>query len=220
MKIFIDSSKVEEIKSLIDRVDGITCNPSIMRKEGVLDYEKGAKAIIEASKGKPVSIEVIADDFDEMERQARLISSWGENVYVKIPIINTKGQDSCRLINILNAEGIPINVTAVTNRQQLFNLWITGNPLIVSIFAGRIADTGENPVSKFFNRINGVEFLWASPREVFNIYQAEEAGANIITVTPELFRKYEKMKRYDLDQLSLDTVKMFYSDAKESGYNL
>lgn len=217
MKIFLDSSDINEIKDLIDKVDGVTTNPTIMRKAGVTDYEKSAKEIIAVSKGKPVSLEVFADDFDEMERQARIISSWGDNVYVKIPITNSKGESSVALINSLD---LPVNVTAMTLRSQIKELNQVVAGRIFSFFAGRIADTGIDPSEIFLPLMVNIETLWASPREVLNIYQAEEAGADIITVTPELFRKYEKMKGYDLNQLSLDTVKMFHDDAVASGFKL
>ena len=190
-----------------------------MRKAGITDYEKFCKEVLSITK-KPVSFEVFADEFDEMERQARIISSWGENVYVKIPITNTKGESSVRLINRLTQMGIKINATAVTQRDQYINI-IPFAPLIVSIFAGRIADTGEEPRYWFIEYgLPTAELLWASPREVLNIYQAEQAGADIITVTPELLTKYEKMKGKDLYELSRETVQMFYDDAKESGFVL
>ena len=211
-----------------------------MRKAGVTDYEKFCKEVLSEVGDKPVSFEVFADEFPEMERQAKIIASWGENIYIKVPITNTKGDPSCQLIRKLNRQGIKVNITAVCN--PLWTTFITllkgegketltAKAIIISIFCGRIADTGRDPEWIFKEvktgvnhdyqlRNNNIKYLWASPREVFNIYQAEEAGADIITVTPELFRKYEKMKGYDLKQLSLDTVKMFYSDAKESGYKL
>lgn len=225
IKIFLDTCDMNEIEELIDRVDGITTNPSIMRKQGVTDYEAHSKAIIQASKGKPVSIEVIADDFKRMERQARKIAGWGENVYVKIPLANTRGDATVGIARKLALDGVKLNVTAITAFPQMLGFPLAGEAKrIASIFCGRIADTGVDPVRVFAYikslRFKNTEFLWASSREVLNIYQAEKAGADIITVTPELFRKYEKMKGYDLNQLSLDTVKMFYDDAKASGYLL
>lgn len=217
MKIFLDTSDINEIRALKDKVDGFTTNPTLMRKEGVVDYEKFCKEVLAEVGDKPVSFEVFADDFDEMERQARTISGWGENVYVKIPITNTRGESSIELVEGLQRDGIKVNITAVFTYDQLVGLSDSVTPRIVSIFAGRIADTGIEP--QMF-RYGLAEILWASPREVLNIYQAEQAGADIITITPELFRKYEKMKGYDLNQLSLDTVKMFYQDAKESGFKL
>ena len=220
MKIFLDTSDINEISNLKDKVDGFTTNPTIMRKAGVIDYEKFCKEVLAEVGNKPVSFEVFADDFGEMERQARIISSWGRNVYVKIPITNTKNVITTNLIDRLSKDGIKINVTAIMLRTQLQTISQATAPMILSFFAGRIADTGIDPKDIFTPTIHNTESLWASPREVLNIYQAEQAGADIITVTPELFRKYEKMKGYDLNQLSLDTVQMFYQDAKESGFKL
>ena len=219
MKIFLDSSDINAIKEFEPKVDGFTTNPTLMRKAGVTDYEKFCKEVLTVVNGKPVSFEVFADEFDEMERQARIISSWGENVYVKIPITNTKGESSKDLINKLSKEGIKINITAITKWKPIREVKLSA-PMIVSLFAGRIADTGRDPKSFLPYAYGKVEVLWASPREVLNIYQAEEVFADIITVTPELLTKYWKMKNKNLDELSLDTVKMFYTDAKEAGYTL
>lgn len=220
IKIFLDSSDIEEIKNFKDKVDGFTTNPSLMKKAGVKDYESWAKKVLEIVKDKPVSFEVIADDFDEMERQARIISSWGKNIYVKIPITNTLGVITGNLIDKLSKDGIKINVTAIMRRDQLQFLSQAVAPMILSFFAGRIADTGIDPRNIFRPSIYNMETLWASPREVLNIYQAEQAGADIITCTPELIKKYEKFKGMDLNVLSLMTVKQFYEDAKESGLKL
>ena len=227
MKIFLDSSDISAIKEFEPRVQGFTTNPSLARKAGITDYEEFCKEVLEIVKGKPVSFEVLADEFDEMERQARIISSWGENIYVKIPITNTKGESSSYLINRLLAEYMRINITAVFLAEQLNFSFPTNSFFkkpIVSIFAGRIADTGLNPV-RFIKAVrkkysDWAYILWASPREVLNIYQAEKAGADIITVTPELFIKYEKMRNYDLNELSLDTVRMFFNDGQAAGYKL
>lgn len=216
IKIFLDTSDINEIRALKNKVDGFTTNPTLMRKAGVDNYEKFCKEVLSEIQSKPVSFEVFSDEFDEMEQQAKIISSWSENIYVKIPITNTKGKSSIDLINKLQFDGIKINITAVFYFDQLNGLIDHMTPRIISIFAGRIADTGIEP--KMF-KYGFAEILWASPREVLNIYQAEKAGADIITVTPELFRKYEKMRNYDLRQLSLDTVKMFYSDGQAAGYN-
>ena len=226
MKIFLDSSDINAIEEFEPKVDGFTTNPTLMRKAGVTDYEKFCKEVLTVVNGKPVSFEVFADEFDEMERQARIISSWGENVYVKIPITNTKGESSISLINKLR--GIFLNITAVLPDTQVRELIVKATPepgSIISIFCGRIADTGRNPKEwiEFARKViprNYLSILWASPREVLNIYQAEKAGADIITVTPELLTKYWEMKDKDLNELSLDTVKMFYNDAEEAGYTL
>ena len=223
IKIFLDSSDISAIREYKDKVQGFTTNPTLMRKAGVTDYEKFCKEVLAEVGNKPVSFEVFADDFDEMERQAKLISSWGDNVYVKIPIMNTKGEGSFGLIKKLS--DLKLNVTAVTEITQVESLKTLINPeSIISIFAGRIADTGIDPmeyVSKAKNLVGeSVQILWASSREVLNIYQAQEAKADIITCTPELIAKYEKFKDMDLDELSLETVKMFYNDGKEAGYKL
>ena len=199
-----------------------------MNKAGVRDYEKFCKEALSIT-DKPISFEVFADDFDEMKRQAMIISSWGKNVYVKIPITNTKGESSCDLIELLLNDGIKVNVTAITTPNQVMDIFIGNNetPVIFSFFAGRVADTGITPVElvkeiigRYAPNHEFIELLWASPREVLNIYQAEEAGADIITCTPELIKKYEAMKGKDLNELSLDTVKMFYEDGKAAVYEL
>jgi len=224
IKIFLDSCDINLIKEFEPKVQGFTTNPSLARKAGVTDYEKFCKEVLTVVNGKPVSFEVFADEFDEMERQARIISSWGENVYVKIPVTNTKGESSEDLIINLSKNGIKVNVTAATSPDQL--VYIPNvSPMIMSLFCGRVADTGIDP-TVFIKEIIGrysngnAELLWASPREVLNIYQAEKAGADIITCTPELLTKYWKMKGKNLNELSLETVKMFFNDAKEAGYTL
>lgn len=223
MKIFLDSSDIHAIREYKDKVQGFTTNPTLMHKAGVTDYEKFCKKVLVEVRSKPVSFEVFADDFEEMERQARLISSWGKNVYVKIPITNTKGEYTTELIKKLSS--LKLNITAITEVSQVKKIRSAVNrKSIISVFAGRIADTGRDPKNFILNSKNlvmsGVQILWASPREVLNIYQAKEAKADIITCTPELIAKYEKFKAMDLKKLSLDTVKMFYNDAKESGFKL
>ena len=225
IKIFLDSSDMGKIKEFEPRVQGFTTNPTLMRKAGVTDYEKFCKEVLSIVNGKPVSFEVFADDFHEMERQAKIISSWGDNVYVKVPITNTKGESSQALINRLSGDGLKINVTAVTDWNQCLEI-IPEAPMIISVFAGRIADTGVSPMGFFWRKARRAnssyqsENLWASPREVLNIYQAEEAGANIITCTPELIDKYEKFRGMDLHELSLETVKMFFRDGQAAGFKL
>lgn len=227
IKIFLDSGNINEIFEYNGRtsISGFTTNPTLMLKAGVKDYEKFVKDIVQLV-GKPISFEVFADDFGEMENQARKISSWGNNIYVKIPIMNTKGESSHELISKLSDSGIKVNVTAVTDYRQIMGLRLNEEtPIIISVFAGRIADTGKDPqdiikITKAMCDNSKVKVLWASPREVLNIYQAEEAGADIITCTPELIDKYQKLKGKDLNEFSLDTVKMFFNDAKEAGYKL
>lgn len=229
IKIFADCASHEAIKELDASVDGWTSNPTIMHKAGITDYEGWAKDALRLT-SKPFSLEVFADDLKEMERQARTISSWSENVYVKIPITTTNGNTCITLIETLLADGIKVNITAVLTTDQLISLKGASDiptPKIVSVFAGRIADTGVDPVSKVTDSVRGLchhgqqtEILWASPREVLNIYQAEKAGAHIITCTPDLIKKYRAMKGYNLDQLSRDTVTMFYNDGRAAGFKL
>lgn len=231
IKIFLDCADLETIRKWKDNplISGFTTNPSLMFKAGVRDYEKFAKEVLAEIKDRPVSLEVFADDFVEMERQARKIASWGENVYVKIPITNTKGKLSTILVQELLDNGIKTNVTALTTPNQVMEIFVGENktPAIFSFFAGRVADTGVDP-AKLIKEIIGryapnhkdIELLWASPREVLNIYQAEEAGADIITCTPDLLEKYEKLKGKDLKEFSLDTVRMFYADGQKAGFKI
>lgn len=226
IKIFADTSDIKEIEELNQNflIKGFTTNPTLMRKTGIKDYEQFCKEVLRIVKVKPVSFEVFADEFDEMERQARIINSWGENIYVKIPITNTKGEKSYELINKLSETGIRVNATAIMTSGQCSELFSAQSSMIASIFAGRIADTGVDPAPiitecKNYCLYKDIELLWASPREVFNVYQAEKAGADIITLTPELIKKL-KMNGYSLEDLSLDTVKMFYNDGQAAGYQL
>ena len=199
IKIFLDTCDLNAIKEWEPKVQGFTTNPSLARKAGVIDYEKFCKEVLTVVNGKPVSFEVFADEFDEMERQARIISGWGDNVYVKIPIMNTQGDYSYDLIEKLLKDAIKLNVTAVMSWEQTTNLPApTGTPWILSVFSGRIADSGIDP-NRTIREIRDTmpeeaEILWASPREVFNIYEAEKSGADIITCTPELIEKYETRK--------------------------
>ena len=227
MKIFADTSVLEEIRAWhqIPLIVGFTTNPTLMRKAGITDYERFCKEVLSVT-DKPVSFEVFADDKESIERQARLISSWGKNVYVKIPITDTRGNSSVGIIKDLEQE-IKLNITAVFSTGQVLTVSKVLHkkiPTIISIFAGRIADTGRDPIP-FIRRaktlvIEKAEILWASPREVLNIYQAEEAGADIITCTSDLIEKYIKINNKDLLDFSLETVRMFYDDAKAAGFQL
>jgi transaldolase len=215
MKIFLDTGSIDEIKELHNKVDGFTTNPTLMRKAGAEDYKGLCQEVLSIIGNKPVSFEVFSDDFKEMERQARKLSNWGENIYVKIPIVNTKGESSVDLINKLTKE-IKVNVTAVMSPKQCEGI----NPyreMIISLFAGRVADTGVDPCKLFKEKLNA-EYLWASPREVLNVYQAEQSGADIITVAPDILKRYWQRKGQDLIELSIETVKQFNADAK--GYIL
>ncbi len=227
MKIFLDSANLEALKQYLV-IEGMTTNPTIMFKAGVTDYQGFAKTVLSAVGDMPISFEVFADDFPEMERQARLINSWGGNVYIKIPITNTKGESSLPLIRTLLDSGLKLNVTAILTEQQvesLHSIMNSKDDVIVSIFAGRIADTGLDPeplmkqsVEKYKD-LPKAKILWASCREVLNIYQAQNCGCHIITV-PEDYLKKLQMKGKNLAELSLDTVKMFYADSQKAGFKL
>jgi|SRR3989344_728244 len=230
IKIFADGAeKVSMIALAKDSlIKGFTTNPTLMRKAGVTDYTSFAKEVLAEIKDKPISFEVFSDDFGEMERQARIIASWASNIYVKIPITNTKKEPSYDLIKKLSQDGIKLNVTAVFSIAQVKNTKKALNreiPAIISVFAGRIADTGTDPVpvmkeAKAILADNpNFELLWASPRELLNIYHAEEAGSDIITVTPDVLKKAENIG-LDLEEFSLQTVKMFYDDGQKVGYTL
>jgi transaldolase len=230
IKIFADGadkmSMVELSKNPL--IKGFTTNPTLMRKAGVTDYAAFAQDVLSEIRVKPVSFEVFSDDFAEMERQARIIASWGPNVYVKIPVMNTKGESAAPLIKKLSKEGIKLNVTAILTVSQVEEVAVALSPLvpaIVSVFAGRVADSGVDPIplmqesERILRPFPRYELLWASSRELFNIYQAEFAGAKIITVTPEILKKSE-MVGIDHHELSLQTVKMFYDDGQKVGYTL
>jgi transaldolase len=209
-------------------VDGFTTNPTLMRKAGVSDYKEFAKKVIAAIPDLPISFEVFSDAFDMMEREAREIASWGGDTYVKIPITNTKGESAAPLIRKLSAERFSLNVTAIMTLDQVeavASAAASGARTIVSVFAGRIADTGVDPVPMMTKAVAilkdlpRAELLWASPREVLNVVQAEECGCHIITATPDLIAKVPLFGK-DLSQYSLETVKMFYEDARAAGFKL
>ncbi len=230
IKLFADGAEKAAMLELAKKplVRGFTTNPTLMRKGGVTDYAAFAEEIAAAIPDKPISFEVFSDDCSEMERQARQITSWGTNVYVKIPITNTKGESSIPLIKKLVEQKIKVNVTAILTLPQVravAKVLSPKVPAVISVFAGRIADTGRDPVPvmKAARRLlannKKAELLWASTREVFNIVQAEAAGCDIITVPNDILKKLERFG-YDLEKLSLDTVKMFYEDGKQAGYRL
>lgn len=209
-------------------VKGFTTNPTLMRKCGISEYEAFAREALNAVSGMPISFEVFADDFAEMERQAKLIANWGGGVFVKIPITNTRGESSIPLIARLSAAGVRVNVTAVTTLEQVGDVagvLDPSVPAIVSVFAGRIADTGRDPVPLMKQAVEilrskpKARLLWASPRELLNIFQAEACGCHIITVTSEILKKLALVGK-TLEEMSLDTVKMFHDDASAAGYRL
>lgn len=228
--IYADGADVRDMIAARDGgiVKGFTTNPTLMRKCGVADYAAFAKEALAATGDMPISFEVFADDFEEMERQAKLIATWGDSVYVKIPVTNTKGESAVPLIRRLADAGVKLNVTAILTLDQVRAVVDALNPdvpAIVSVFAGRIADTGRDPVPLMREAAEicatkpKAELLWASPRELLNIFQAEECGCRIITVTSDILKKLSMVGK-SLDELSLDTVKMFYNDASAAGFRL
>jgi len=228
--LYADGADVREMAAARDHgiVQGFTTNPTLMRKSGISDYESFAREALSATAGLPISFEVFADEFDEMERQARHIATWGEAVFVKIPITNTRGESSIPLIARLSNAGVKLNVTAILTLEQVRDVVeaVDENiPAIVSVFAGRIADTGRDPVplmreaAAIVSRKPKAQLLWASPRELLNVMQAEEAGCHIITVTGDILKKLAMVGK-PLEELSLDTVKMFYNDAAAAGFRL
>jgi len=230
IKIFADGANLDEMIKQNENpiISGFTTNPTLLRKSGVKNYEEFAKEVLKHIKDKPISFEVFADDWREMKRQALKISEWQDNVYVKIPITNTKGESSYMLINNLANLGVKINVTAITTAVQVMESIIALNvvnhtPSIVSIFGGRIADTFRDPVETMkvavASAMHNQEILWASPRELYNLKQAEECGVDIITMTNDLIKKLNLIGK-NLDEYSLETVKLFYDDALKSGYTL
>ncbi|HXX22858.1 MAG TPA: transaldolase [Terriglobia bacterium] len=209
-------------------IAGFTTNPTLMRKSGVVYYESFAKEILQHIPDRPVSFEVFADDFGEMERQAAEIASWGENVLVKIPITNTQGKSSRPLLGRLAQAGIRVNVTALLTLEQVreaSECLADGPPSKISVFAGRIADTGRDPVPLMAAAVEllrpyaNLELIWASPRELLNIFQADAIGCHIITATSDILKKLVLIGK-DLREYSLETVRMFYEDARKAGYQL
>ena len=230
IKIFSDGADVSEMEnaSKLGIISGFTTNPTLMKKSGITDYKKFALEAISKVNNLPISFEVFSDDFESMEKEAIIISEWGENVYVKIPVTNTKRESSVDLIKSLDKRGIKLNITAILTLQQVQDLFDNLNEnskSIISVFAGRIADTGVDPIpimkkaKSILSPKRNLELLWASSRELLNIFQAQECGCDIITVTNDLLKKL-KMVGTDLGDLSLETVKMFYNDAKSAGYRI
>ena len=231
IKIFADGASLPSmLESARDpRIAGFTTNPTLMRQAGVADYRAFAREVLAAIRDRPISFEVFADDFAEMRRQALEISGWGPNVYVKIPITNTAGARSEALVRELSRAGVKLNVTALCTLAQVRETAAAlagGAPGVISVFAGRIADTGRDPVPHMREALAvcraadaGIELLWASPRELLNIVQAAEVGCDIITVTPDLLKKLPLVGK-DLGAFSLETVQMFHRDAESAGYKL
>jgi transaldolase len=199
-----------------------------MRKAGVSDYQAFARELLTLVDDRPISIEVIADEFADIERQARLIASWGKNVYVKVPITTTRAEPTATVVQRLAADGVKVNVTALMTPAQVEQAagWLADGPAgFVSVFAGRIADSGRDPIPIMSQAVEllaphpHLELIWASPREVLNVVQADAIGCHVITATDEILRRLSNLGR-DLDEFSLDTVRMFYRDAEAAGYKL
>jgi transaldolase len=231
IKIFADGADKAGMLQLNANplITGMTTNPTLMRKVGISDFEAFARDILQSVTTKPLSLEVFSDEFADMKRQALKINGWGKNVYVKIPITNTRNESSLPLVRELAQEGVKLNVTAILTLAQVEGVAKALNPQIpavVSVFAGRIADTGVDPTSimveskKILTGLPSAELLWASVREVLNIFQANDCGCQIVTVTHDVLAKALKMSGMDLGELSLDTVKMFANDAKAAGFTL
>lgn len=230
IKIFADGADIVSMKKAYKEgtVSGFTTNPTLMKKAGITDYETFAKEVLSEIQDLSISFEVFSDDFENMEREARKIASWGNNIHVKIPITNTKKESAIPLIKKLSCEGISLNITAIMPLSQVRDVAEVLNPEvnnIVSVFAGRIADTGRDPVpimkeaAQILKSNPNADLLWASPREVLNIFHADQCGCRIITCTNDILKKLKILGK-DLNQFSLETVQMFYDDAQSSGFKI
>ena len=230
IKLFADGANVAGILEMYQnpRIDGFTTNPTLMRKAGVTDYVAFAKDILKEIPDKPFSFEVFADEFGQMERQAVEIADWGRNVYVKIPVMNTKRETSYDLVRKLSQAGVQLNITAMMTLEQVRKVAEVvqgGSSCFVSVFAGRVADTGVDPIPMMQESLQilkttpNAELLWASPREVLNVYQAETIGCHIITATNDILKKLE-LNGKNLDVYSQETVQMFFNDAQAAGFHL
>lgn len=230
VKIFADGADKTGMLEMYAKkyIKGLTTNPTLMNKAGITDYRAFCKDMLTHIKDKPLSFEVFSDDFAEMERQAMEIASWGDNVYVKIPVTNTKKETCYALVKKLSVQSVKLNITAIMTLDQVRDVVASLNatvPSYVSVFAGRIADTGRDPVPLMAAAVDllkvvpAAELIWASPRELLNIFQADEVGCQVITVTNDILKKLPLIG-YNLDDYSLDTVKMFYTDAVAAGFSL
>ena len=230
IKIYADGADKAGMMEMARKpyIKGFTTNPTLMRKAGITDYRAFAKEILAAIPERPISFEVFADEWDQMERQAREIAAWGDQVYVKIPVTNTRSETAYALIERLSKDGIQLNVTAMMTLGQVREVACStmgGAPCVVSVFAGRVADTGRDPTPMMAAAVElladnpNAELLWASPRELLNVFHADAVGCHIITVTNDVLGKIELIGK-DLTEYSLDTVKMFDRDAREAGYTL
>ena len=230
IKLFADGAEKNSMLEMYKdpKISGFTTNPTLMRKSGITDFEGFARDVLSTITSKPISFEVFSDDFPEMEKQARKIATWGKNVYVKIPITNTKRESSTPLVERLSKDGIKVNVTAMMTTVQVKEVLpalAKGPASYVSIFAGRIADAGVDPLPimkeavRMLKSYSHIELIWASPREIYNVVQAADIGCHIITVTNDILKKLPTIGK-DLTDFSLDTVKMFHDDARAAGYKI
>jgi len=230
IRLFADGADKETMLQMYrdPRIQGFTTNPTLMHKAGIKDYEGFARDIVKSIPDRSISLEVFADDWENMERQALKIATWGEHIYVKIPVTDTRKEPSLKLISRLTRAGVKLNVTALLTLAQVRDVAAAlqgGSPAYVSVFAGRIADTGRDPVPLMAAAVEmlapnpKIELIWASPRELLNVFQANAVGCHIITATSDILKKLDLIGK-DLDEYSLDTVKMFYADAVKSGFVL
>lgn len=230
IEIFADGA---DLKGMLEmaaepHISGLTTNPTLMRKAGITNYAKFARQVLDEIKNKPISFEVFSDEFNLMLKQGEKIASWGDNVFVKVPITNTKGESTVPVISKLTSLGVKVNVTALMTIDQVVNVLGALNPSVpsnISVFAGRIADTGTDPLPVMQECLRQMKvmpnskLIWASPRELFNVFQADAIGCHIITATNDILKKLS-LVGYDLDDYSLDTVKMFHDDAVSAGYTI
>jgi transaldolase len=230
VKIFADGAVKAEMVEMYRNplIKGFTRNPTLMRKAGISDYMAFGLDVLAVIRDRPISFEVFSDELEEMKRQALMIRDWGKNVYVKIPVTNTRGESTTQIVRELSRAEVQLNVTAMMTYEQVAGMSGAlegGAPAFLSLFAGRVADTGCDPLPiisravKLLNRHPGQELIWASPRELLNIYQADEIGCHVITVTSDILKKLHLVGK-DLDEFSLETVKMFRDDAQKAGYQL
>ena len=230
VKLFADGAEKAGMLEMYGKpyIKGFTTNPTLMQKVGLTDYRGFARSIVEAIPDRPISFEVFSDEFEEMERQAREIATWGENVYVKVPVTNTRREPAYALVRRLAGDGVKLNITAILTLDQVekvVDAVKNGAPSCISVFAGRIADTGRDPVPLMTDALDllraapSAELIWASPRELLNIFQADEIGCHIITVTNDILKKLTLVGK-DLADYSLETVKMFFDDGRKAGFTL
>jgi transaldolase len=230
VKLFADGADLDNMIEMASKkfISGLTTNPTLMKKAGITDYVKFAKDVLKEIQDKPISFEVFSDSLDDMKIQAERIASWGDNVYVKIPITNTLGETTGPVIQYLGKNGIKVNVTAIMTNDQVKQVVDVLDPSVssyVSVFAGRIADTGRDPSPLMQECLTTLkiqqksELIWASPRELLNVFQADQIGCHIITATSDILKKLDLVDK-DLDEYSLETVKMFYTDATNAGYSI